>query len=182
MGEAKKRVQAQVHAVPVDEQPIPKPGKIYPASDSEEVFYADEKAASDARRRRRASCDSLSTTGSGNSRRSSIADGTVGLQQQPAQDPRKTLILLFGPTPTSSSLVQKQRSWETFPRPKSKRGGFGGGEAGAASSLGQLKKADSFEGHEEAVRTLVAAVQETRSQLRHHHLHHHRHHRKSKTN
>lgn len=182
MGEAKKRVQAQVHAVPMDEQPIPKPTKIYPVSDSEEMFYADEKAASDARRRRRASCDSLSTTGSGNSRRSSIADGTVG-QQQPAQDPRKTLIVLIGPTPTSS-LVQKQRSWETFPRPKSKRGGGGGagGEAGAASSLGQLKKADSFEGHEEAVRTLVAAVQETRSQLRHHHLHHHRHHRKSKTN
>ncbi|XP_025153096.1 uncharacterized protein LOC105189522 isoform X3 [Harpegnathos saltator] len=189
MGEAKKRVQAQVHAVPADEQPIPKPTKIYPASDSEEVFY-DEKAASDARRRRRASCDSLSTTGSGNSRRSSIVDGTVGQQQQQlAQDPRKTLILLIGPTSTSSSLVQKQRSWETFPRPKSKRGGGGGGsgggaggETGAASSLGQLKKADSFEGHEEAVRTLVAAVQETRSQLRHHHLHHHRHHRKSKTN
>ncbi|XP_032669203.1 RING finger protein 207-like isoform X2 [Odontomachus brunneus] len=150
MGEAKKRVQAQVHAVPVDEQPIPKPTKTYPVSDSEELFYADEKAASDARRRRRASCDSLSTTGSGNSRRSSIADGT------------------------------KQRSWETFPRPKTKRGG--GGEAGTASSLGQLKKADSFEGHEEAVRTLVAAVQETRSQLRQHHLYHHRYHRKSKTN
>lgn len=76
--------------------------------------------------------------------------------------------------------MQKQRSWETFPRPKSKRGG--GGEAGTASSLGQLKKADSFEGHEEAVRTLVAAVQETRSQLRQHHLYHHRYHRKSKTN
>ncbi|XP_011637095.1 RING finger protein 207-like isoform X3 [Pogonomyrmex barbatus] len=157
MGEAKKRVQAQVHAVPMDDQipaiPSGKAAKIYPASDSEELFYGDGKAASDARRRRRASCDSLSTTGSGNSRRSSIADGT------------------------------KQRSWETFPRPKSKRvvGGVEGAGAGA-SSLGQLKKADSFEGHEEAVRTLVAAVQETRSQLRHHHLHHHRHHRKSKTN
>lgn len=187
MGEAKKRVQAQVHAVPADEQipPIPvsgKAAKIYPASDSEELFYAEgAKAASDARRRRRASCDSLSTTGSGNSRRSSIADGTVG-QQSVAQDPRKTLVVLIGPTSrTSSSLVQKQRSWETFPRPKSKRSGGEGAGAGA-SSLGQLKKADSFEGHEEAVRTLVAAVQETRSQLRHHHLHHHRHHRKSKTN
>lgn len=185
IGEAKKRVQAQVHAVPADEQPVPsgKITKIYPASDSEEMFYADDKATSDARRRRRASCDSLSTTGSGNSRRSSLADGTVG---QSAQDPRKTLVFFIGPTPTSSSLVQKQRSWETFPRPKSKRGGGGssgaGSEGGAASSLGQLKKADSFEGHEEAVRTLVAAVQETRSQLRHHHLHHHRHHRKSKTN
>ncbi|EZA48760.1 RING finger protein 207 isoform X3 [Ooceraea biroi] len=185
MSEAKKRVQAQVHAVPTDDHQVPslssvKASKIYPASDSEEMFYADGKA--DARRRRRASCDSLSTTGSGNSRRSSIADGTVG-QQSVAQDPRKTLVVLIGPTSrTSSSLVQKQRSWETFPRPKSKRGGPGGEGSTGASSLGQLKKADSFEGHEEAVRTLVAAVQETRSQLRHHHLHHHRHHRKSKTN
>ncbi|XP_011862094.1 PREDICTED: RING finger protein 207-like isoform X2 [Vollenhovia emeryi] len=156
IGEAKKRVQAQVHAVPADDQIRAMPGskvaKIYPASDSEELFYGDGKAASDARRRRRASCDSLSTTGSGNSRRSSIADGT------------------------------KQRSWETFPRPKSKRGA-GGEDAGAGmSSLGQLKKADSFEGHEKAVRTLVAAVHETRSQLRQHHLHYHRNHRKSKTN
>lgn len=182
MGEAKKRVQAQVHAVPADDQiraiPSGKVSKIYPASDSEELFYGDGKAASDARRRRRASCDSLSTTGSGNSRRSSIADGTVG--QFVVQDPRKTLVFSIG-SRTSSSLVQKQRSWETFPRPKSKRGAGEGAGAGALS-LGQLKKADSFEGHEEAVRTLVAAVQETRSQLRHHHLHHHRHHRKSKTN
>ncbi|XP_015438981.1 PREDICTED: RING finger protein 207-like [Dufourea novaeangliae] len=128
LGEAKKRVQAQVHAVP-DEPSIPtgKGVKVYPASDSEDVFYADEKASTEVRRRRRASCDSLSTTGSG-SRRSSIADGT------------------------------KQRSWETFPRLKNKRG-----DSATASSLGQLKKADSFEGHEEAVRTLVAAVQETRS-------------------
>ncbi|XP_076182653.1 RING finger protein 207 isoform X3 [Ptiloglossa arizonensis] len=151
MGEAKKRVQAQVHAVP-DEQPIPtsKGVKVYPVSDSEDVFYADEKASTEVRRRRRASCDSLSTTGSG-SRRSSINDGT------------------------------KQRSWETFPRLKSKRGSSAASE-GAASSLGQLKKADSFEGHEEAVRTLVATMQETRSHLRHHHLHLHRHHRKNKTN
>ncbi|CAK9798900.1 RING finger protein 207 [Anthophora plagiata] len=177
MGEAKKRVQAQVHAVP-DEQPISssKGTKVYPASDSEDVFYADEKASTDVRRRRRASCDSLSTTGSG-SRRSSIADGTVG---QSAQDPRETLVFLIEPTPKSSSLVQKQRSWETFPRPKSKRTVTT--SEGGASSLGQLKKTDSFEGHEETVRTLVAAVQETRSHLRHHHMHHHRHHRKSKTN
>ncbi|XP_076633398.1 RING finger protein 207 isoform X3 [Colletes latitarsis] len=178
MGEAKKRVQAQVHAVP-DEQPVPtnKGVKVYPASDSEDVFYADEKASTEVRRRRRASCDSLSTTGSG-SRRSSIADETVG---QSAQDPRKTLVVLIGPTPKSSSLVQKQRSWETFPRLKSKRDSSAASD-GAASSLGQLKKADSFEGHEEAVRTLVAAVQENRSQVRHYHMHHHRHHRKSKTN
>ncbi|XP_031832713.1 RING finger protein 207 isoform X3 [Nomia melanderi] len=148
MGEAKKRVQAQVHAVP-DEQPVQssKGSKVYPASDSEDVFYADEKASTEVRRHRRASCDSLSTTGSG-SRRSSIADGT------------------------------KQRSWETFPRLKSKRST----ETTTASSLGQLKKSDSFEGHEEAVRTLVAAVQENRSHEYHHYMHHRRHHRKSKTN
>ncbi|CAL7933218.1 unnamed protein product [Xylocopa violacea] len=176
MGEAKKRVQAQVHAVP-DEQPVStsKGTKVYPASDSEDVFYADEKTTSEVRRRRRASCDSLSTTGSG-SRRSSIADGTVG---QTTQDPRKTMVLLIEPTP-KSSLVQKQRSWETFPRPKTKRSVTT--SEGAASSLSQLKKTDSFEGHEETVRTLVAAVQETRSHLRRHHAHHHRHHRKSKTN
>ncbi|XP_011701848.1 PREDICTED: RING finger protein 207-like [Wasmannia auropunctata] len=184
MSEAKKRVQAQVHAVPADDQirgaiPSSKVAKIYPASDPEELFYGDGK---DARRRQRASlhasCDSLSTTGSGNSRRSSIAEGTVG--QSVARDPRKTLVVFIG-SRTPSSLMQKQRSWETFPRPKVKRGV--GGEGAGASSLGQLKKADSFEGHEEAVRTLVQAVQETRSQLRHHHLqHHHRHHRKSKTN
>ncbi|XP_076763514.1 RING finger protein 207 [Xylocopa sonorina] len=177
MGEAKKRVQAQVHAVP-DDQPAPssKGAKVYPASDSEDVFYADEKTSSEVRRRRRASCDSLSTTGSG-SRRSSIAEGTVA--QSSAQDPRKTMVLLIEPTP-KSSLVQKQRSWETFPRPKAKRSVTT--SEGAASSLSQLKKTDSFEGHEETVRTLVAAVQETRSHLRRHHAHHHRHHRKSKTN
>ncbi|XP_076654074.1 RING finger protein 207 isoform X3 [Halictus rubicundus] len=174
MGEAKKRVQAQVHAVP-DDQPIPsaKGTKVYPASDSEDVFYADDKTSTEVRRRRRASCDSLSTTGSG-SRRSSIADGTVG---QSAQEPRKTLVLLIGPTSKSSSLVQKQRSWETFPRLKNKRS-----SEGATASLGQLKKSDSFEGHEEDVRNLVAAVQETRSHEYHHYMHHRRHHRKSKTN
>lgn len=178
LGEVKKRVQAQIHAVPNEQSlPVSKTVKAYPASDPEDVFYADEKASTDVRRRRRASCDSLSTTGSG-SRRSSIVDGTVG---QSVQDPRKTLVVLIGPTSKSSSLVQKQRSWETFPRLKSKRGGTAASE-GAASSLGQLKKADSFEGHEETVRTLVAAVQETRSHLHHRHAHYHRHHRKSKTN
>ncbi|XP_076679813.1 RING finger protein 207 isoform X3 [Andrena cerasifolii] len=178
LGEAKKRVQAQVHAVP-DEQPLPanKGTKVYPASDPEDVLYGDDKASTEVRRRRRASCDSLSTTGSG-SRRSSIADGTVG---ESVPDPRKTLVVLIGPTPAKSSLVQKQRSWETFPRLKSKRSSTTAAE-GTASSFGQLKKADSFEGHEETVRTLVAAVQETRSHLRHHHAYHHRHHRKSKTN
>ncbi|XP_024944302.1 RING finger protein 207 isoform X3 [Cephus cinctus] len=177
LGDAKKRVQAQVHPVPPDEKPATsvKGVKVYPASDSEDVFYSGDKGSIDARRRRRASCDSLSTTGSANSRRSSIGDGTVGQSSQ--ENGRKTLVVLIGPSSTPASLVQKQRSWETFPRPKSKRTS---GET--SGTLGQLKKADSFEGHEEAVRTLVAAVQETRSHLRHHHLHHHRYHRKSKTN
>ncbi|XP_063985367.1 RING finger protein 207-like [Diachasmimorpha longicaudata] len=203
LGEAKKsRVQAQIHAVPQEEpklqsqqsksQTLPtssstsiqKSVKVYPASDSEDVFYGgDKSASSDGRRRRRASCDSLSTTGSGNSRRSSIAEGTTGGPM--SQDTRKTLLVLIGPTPKSkstASLVQKQRSWETFPRPKSKRSAAAVAAAEAsATGLGPLKKADSFEGHEEAVRTLVAAVQETRVQ-RHHHAHHYRHHRKSKTN
>ncbi|XP_033211811.1 RING finger protein 207-like isoform X2 [Belonocnema kinseyi] len=167
LGEAKKRVQAQVHPVPADEKKSSrKSPKVYPVSDSEELFYSREEG--NARRRRRASCDSLSITGSENS----IADASVG---RSAQDPRKTLVVLIGRRSTSSSLVQKQRSWETFPGPKKRSGSEG-------SALAQLKKADSFEGHEEAVRTLVAAVHETRSQLRQHHLHHHRHHRKSKTN
>ncbi|XP_043465928.1 RING finger protein 207-like isoform X2 [Leptopilina heterotoma] len=166
LGEAKKRVQAQVHPVPPDEKKSSrKSPKVYPVSDSEELFYSREDCNS--RRRRRASCDSLSITGS----ETSIVEASVG---RAAQDPRKTLVLLVGRRSTPS-LVQKQRSWETFPGPKKRSGSEG-------SALGQLKKADSFEGHEEAVRTLVAAVQETRSQLRQHHLHHHRHHRKSKTN
>ncbi|XP_034938049.1 RING finger protein 207-like [Chelonus insularis] len=183
LGEAKKsRVQAQIHAAP-SEDPNPiserqKTVKVYPASDSEDVFYSTEKNA-DVRRRRRASCDSISTTGSG-SRRSSIVDGTGGQ----GQDPRKTVLVLIGTSSSKStpSLVQKQRSWETFPRPKSKRSPVSTAATEASvTGLGPLKKADSFEGHEEAVRTLVAAVQETRVQ-RHHHAHHHRHHRKSKTN
>lgn len=154
--------------------------RVYPASDSEDVFYSSEKTA-DGRRKRRASCDSLSTTGSGGSRRSSLTDGALI-----GKDPRKTLLVLIGPTAKSTpSLVSKQRSWETFPRPKSKRSAAHSAIIAAAEAnatgLGPLKKADSLEGHEEAVRTLVAAVQETRNQ-RHYHAHHHRHHRKSKTN
>lgn len=196
LGEAKKsRVQAQIHAAPQDEQSNivqerQKTVKVYPASDSEDVFYSTDKSTTDTRRRRRASCDSLSTTGSG-SRRSSIVDGTVGNKQTALnQDPHKASLLLMGTIltkPSSNSLVQKQRSWETFPRPKSKRPSttstvtaVAAAEANA-TGLGPLKKADSFEGHEEAVRTLVAAVQETRV-LQHHYAHHHRHHRKSKTN
>lgn len=158
--------------------------RVYPASDSEDVFYSGEKTA-DGRRKRRASCDSLSTTGSGGSRRSSLTD--AALIAHGNKDSRKTLLVLIGPTSAKStpSLVSKQRSWETFPRPKSKRSAASSAIIAAAEAsatgLGPLKKADSLEGHEEAVRTLVAAVQETRNQ-RHYHAHHHRHQRKSKTN
>lgn len=82
-------------------------------------------------------------------------------------DRRKTLVVVIGAGKSKSRLMQKQRSWETFPPkkrhdhsskfcrdPDSFQGGF---------DLAGLKKADSFEGHEEAVRTLVAAVQETRT-------------------
>lgn len=83
-------------------------------------------------------------------------------------DRRKTLVVVIGSGKSKARLMQKQRSWETFPPkkrqdinsskfcrdPDSFRGAF---------DLAGLKKADSFEGHEEAVRTLVAAVQETRT-------------------
>ncbi|KAJ8679580.1 hypothetical protein QAD02_015367 [Eretmocerus hayati] len=174
--EVKKRVQAQQRD---------KPAKVYPASDSEDVFYAANEKAQ--RRRRRASCDSLSTTGSG-SRRSSIGEVAILPATNPHSggvDPRKTLVFLLGPTSGNNNATlarSKQRSWETFPRPKSKRSGAAAAMTTSAALSQQLKKADSFEGHEEAVRALVAHVQETKSQLRQHQLHHHRYHRKSKTN
>ncbi|XP_011503717.1 PREDICTED: RING finger protein 207-like [Ceratosolen solmsi marchali] len=174
VGEVKKRVQAQVHPVPEE---------VISLKNSEDMLYANETTSVNKRerRRRRASCDSLST--GSESRRSSITDGAQGLS---AQDTGKTLVFLIGSSPTSSSLTHKQRSWETFPRPKSKRNicvSYGNTNSGNVSGDGDsIKKADSFEGHEEAVRTLVAAVQETRSQLRQHHFHQHRYHRKNKTN
>ncbi|XP_058810457.1 RING finger protein 207-like isoform X3 [Phymastichus coffea] len=195
IGESKKQVQAQIHRIPNETELTftkiksvrpSKSQKVYPASDSEELFYGIQKSSDtvDERSRRRASCDSLSTTGSG-SRRSSIIDTTtttVGSKRLTVspKDTRKTLVLFIGP-PNNTPLVQKQRSWETFPRPKNKRT-ISMGEVTDSLGLGQLKKADSFEGHEEAVRTLVAAVQETRSQMRQTHLNQHRIHRKSKTN
>ncbi|XP_014214264.1 RING finger protein 207-like [Copidosoma floridanum] len=210
MAEVKKRVQAQVHAIPGDERVImqhhkssssssSKGVKVYPASDSEDVFYEKNPTEScRERRRRRASCDSLSTTGSG-SRRSSITGpgGALDMPGLTAQDAKRTLFFLVKDPSSLQSLVQKQRSWETFPRPKSKRTTIsieppppppppsskapGGGSSVTSNVLNQLKKADSFEGHEEAVRTLVAAVQETRSQIRQQQMQH-RYHRKSKTN
>lgn len=173
-------MQAQVHAAPVESSGLKgsRDIKVYPASDSEDVFYEDRNKTLEAnmlKHHRRASCDSLSTTGSG-SRHSSIADGIIGTA---SHDARKTLVFLIGTTPTTpptSSSVKTQRSWETFPRSKNKRGVLAPGTVG---TLRQLKKADSFEGHEEAVRTLVAAVQETRSQMHQQQHHQHRYHRKT---
>ncbi|XP_019875797.1 RING finger protein 207-like isoform X2 [Aethina tumida] len=87
------------------------------------------------------SADSLSTS----SRRSSY-DG---------QD--KTFVVVVSKKSNKNmTLAQKQRSWETFP-PKRRNH-----MCQKLSAPMPLKKADSFEGHEEAVKSLVAAVQETR--------------------
>ncbi|XP_063218731.1 uncharacterized protein LOC134528993 [Bacillus rossius redtenbacheri] len=162
--------------------------RLYPASDTEDsVFYANNERPTESEKTRKQnnSCESLTLSSvSVNSRRSSVDLGD-----------RKTLVFVIGSGSkgAKSKLMQKQRSWETFPPkkrgttedhrdtygkfcrdPESFRGGFDvhtksdgeGAEetAGICSETGTLKKADSFEGHEEAVRTLVAAVQETRSQ------------------
>lgn len=85
------------------------------------------------------SADSLSTS----SRRSSY-DG-----------PDKTLVVFIN---RRNKLAQKQRSWETFPP---KRRHHMCHKLSAPAPM-PLRKADSFEGHEEAVKSIVAAVQETR--------------------
>lgn len=85
------------------------------------------------------SADSLSTS----SRRSSF-DG-----------PDKTLVVFIN---RRNKLAQKQRSWETFPP---KRRHHMCHKLSAPAPM-PLRKADSFEGHEEAVKSIVAAVQETR--------------------
>ncbi|XP_049804654.1 uncharacterized protein LOC126248059 isoform X1 [Schistocerca nitens] len=158
--------------------------RMYPASDTEDnVFYTPEEQTGEDKSKKQNSCESLTlSTVSVNSRRSSMDLGD-----------RKTLVVVIGTSSkaTKARLMQKQRSWETFPPkkrsteeqresyskfcrdPDAFRGGFecrpqsdGGGHstAGTRGEGGALKKADSFEGHEEAVRTLVAAVQETRTQ------------------
>lgn len=85
------------------------------------------------------SADSLSTS----SRRSSF-DG-----------PDKTLVVFIN---RRNKLAHKQRSWETFPP---KRRHHMCHKLSAPAPM-PLRKADSFEGHEEAVKSIVAAVQETR--------------------
>lgn len=85
------------------------------------------------------SADSLSTS----SRRSSF-DG-----------PDKTLVVFIN---RRNRMAQKQRSWETFPP---KRRHHMCHKLSAPAPM-PLRKADSFEGHEEAVKSIVAAVQETR--------------------
>lgn len=116
--------------------------KVYPYSDGEDgVFY---------RRKHVDSADSLSTASINTSRRSSL-DCTD-----------KTLVVVIGARkkPGALTLAQKQRSWETFPP---KRRQHVCGKARTPPAVGTpLRKTDSFEGHEEAVKTLVAAVQETR--------------------
>ncbi|GLV38252.1 hypothetical protein CBL_12900 [Carabus blaptoides fortunei] len=109
--------------------------KVYPFSDGEDnVFYS-----------RHDSADSLSTV-SVNSRRSSL------------ECPDKTLVVVIGARKKPLTMAQKQRSWETFP-PKRRHHIC---KAATLPAATPLRKTDSFEGHEEAVKTLVAAVQETR--------------------
>lgn len=67
----------------------------------------------------------------------------------------------------SRPVFKKQNSLDALPSDAGRGGtarkgeGSGGGSLGAVRH-GTLRKADSFEGHEEAVKTLVAAVHETR--------------------
>lgn len=110
----------------------PKKPKVYPYSDGEDNVFYSLND----------SADSLSTS----SRRSSF-DG-----------PDKTLVVVINRRNKGMSAAQKQRSWETFPP---KRRHHMCHKLSAPNPM-PLRKADSFEGHEEAVKSLVAAVQETR--------------------
>lgn len=109
-----------------------KKGKVYPYSDGEDNVFYSLHD----------SADSLSTS----SRRSSY-DGND-----------KTLVVVINRRNKNQSLAQKQRSWETFPP---KRRHHACAKLSAPDPM-PVRKADSFEGHEEAVKSLVAAVQETR--------------------
>jgi hypothetical protein len=133
--------------------------------------------------KKQSSCESLSVS-SVNSRRSSSADFV--------EPPRSASAGAKGRRSDSlERRIKKQHSWETFPPKRGNNAGTVAlAMAAAAAALAaeraeragrayarqdpnelpdgfelkpsSLKKADSFEGHEEAVRTLVAAVQETR--------------------
>lgn len=194
-GVTKQAVRAMIHREPSTAASTPtsphrhrgehqgKMVRLYPASDTEDsVLYAtDDREGTAGKARKQNSCESLTlSTVSVNSRRSSVDLGD-----------RKTLVVVIGTSSKGAKarLMQKQRSWETFPPkkrgagadereefgkfcrdPDAFRGGFelrpaqSGSQGSLRGELGSLKKADSFEGHEEAVRTLVAAVQETRTQ------------------
>ncbi|VEN61992.1 unnamed protein product, partial [Callosobruchus maculatus] len=143
--------------------------KVYPYSDGEDnVFYGGGGGG----------CDSADSLSGASSRRSSY-DGGGGARPQTD----KTLVVVInrrnksvssagaagcggGSTPTTAH-AQKQRSWETFP-PKRRQQHHHHSCAGGKPQpppppvMQPLRKADSFEGHEEAVKSLVAAVQETR--------------------
>lgn len=154
--EIKKQVQALIHPEPSIGKATANEFRVS-TSDSEDLFHERERINVDKinnQYHRRASYDSLSTTASG-SRRSSSCD---------THDAKKTLVFLIGSQSASASLMRKQHSWETFPRLKNKRKVISSFINNSSNPHNQLKKVDSFEGHEEAVRTLVAAVQETRSQ------------------
>ncbi|KAI4454331.1 hypothetical protein MML48_9g00007697 [Holotrichia oblita] len=112
--------------------PKHKKPKVYPYSDGEDNVFYSLND----------SADSLSTS----SRRSSF------------EGPDKTLVVVINRRNKNMTLAQKQRSWETFP-PKRKHHIC---HKLSAPSPMPLRKTDSFEGHEEAVKSLVAAVQETR--------------------
>uniref|UniRef100_A0A6P7GI09 RING finger protein 207-like n=1 Tax=Diabrotica virgifera virgifera TaxID=50390 RepID=A0A6P7GI09_DIAVI len=117
----------------------PQKKKVYPYSDGEDnVFYSMHDSA-----------DSLSTS----SRRSSF-DG-----------PDKTLVVVINRRNKNMTMAQKQRSWETFP-PKRKHHVCHQKLSVPTPPMAPIRKADSFEGHEEAVKSLVAAVQETRRKPR----------------
>ncbi|KAK6629234.1 hypothetical protein RUM43_003051 [Polyplax serrata] len=155
-------------------------GRCYPASDTEDnIFYRNGVAG------KQNSFDSLTLSPVSASSRKSSAD----LEDRKTL----VLVIGNRKGSSKQRLSQKQRSWETFPPKKKNYDSeyYGGrsyrssGHNGRAVSVqdgryslerkskskdknrdppeGVLRKADSFEGHEEAVRTLVAAVHQTRS-------------------
>uniref|UniRef100_A0ABD2WGV1 Uncharacterized protein n=1 Tax=Trichogramma kaykai TaxID=54128 RepID=A0ABD2WGV1_9HYME len=131
---------------------------IIPTSDSEDIFYDSHKMLiikPDINRR--LSCDSISTNAS--------ESDFPNLMNYDVSSSQSNFNLHYDHTSLGEKFPQKLKkikSWETFPRSKKKKNR----SSLNTDILSNVKKADSFEGHEEAVRTLVAAVQETRSQIR----------------